>query len=43
MHFCNDLWAKSFMDCINLIIGGDLNFSIGKTETWGPNSILDPL
>jgi hypothetical protein len=26
-----------------VIVGGDLNFSLGATEVWGPRSILDPL
>ena len=31
------------MENTNLIIGGDLNFSIGQAETWGPNARADPL
>lgn len=31
------------MSNTNLIIGGDLNFSIGQAETWGPAAHSDPL
>jgi hypothetical protein len=26
----------------NLIIGGDINFSLGEAETWGPSAHPDP-
>ena len=27
----------------NLIIGGDLNFTMGAQEIWGPKARMDPL
>lgn len=27
----------------NLVVGGDLNFSLGLSETWGPQAHVDPL
>lgn len=30
--------AKSFIHHQSLIIGGDLNFSIGAAESWGPRA-----
>jgi hypothetical protein len=36
------LW-KSFISKDNMIIGGDLNFSLGAAEVWGPRARADPL
>ena len=33
--FWNSFFAKSFLAHPNLIIGGDFNFSLGLTESWG--------
>jgi len=41
--FWEDLMAKSFMKYPLLIVGGDLNFSIGRAEAWGPSAREDPL
>eukprot|EP00253_Pinus_taeda_P016357 PITA_16357 len=35
--------AKSLMKSSLLIVGGDLNFSIGRAEAWGPSAREDPL
>ena len=40
---CNRLLSGSFHRMDRFILGGDLNFSIGEAETWGPNAIKDPL
>ncbi len=41
--FLADLMAKSLMKSSMLIVGGDLNFSIGRAEAWGPSAREDPL
>jgi len=41
--FWNELLSKSVMRNHNLVIGGDLNFSIGNAETWGPSAKADSL
>eukprot|EP00253_Pinus_taeda_P033452 PITA_33452 len=41
--FWNDLMAKSLLKSSLLIVGGDLNFSLGRAEAWGPSSREDPL
>eukprot|EP00253_Pinus_taeda_P003525 PITA_03525 len=41
--FWNNLLAKSVMRDQNLVVGGDLNFSIGTAEAWGPSAREDPL
>lgn len=33
----------SLKNSSNLIMGGDLNFTIGHMESWGHNAQLDPL
>ena len=38
-----DLFGKSFWNKTNLIVGGDLNFSLGEAEIWGPNARMDEL
>lgn len=43
VSFWNDLLSKSVMGSQNLVIGGDLNFSIGNPKTWGPSAREDPL
>jgi len=43
VHLWNNLCSKSLMDNPNLMIGGDLNFSLGIIETWGPYAREDPL
>eukprot|EP00253_Pinus_taeda_P006943 PITA_06943 len=41
--FWTDLLSKSVLKSQNLIIGGDLNFSMGNAEAWGPSNREDPL
>lgn len=41
--FWVDLMAKSLMKSSMLIVGGDLNFSIGRAKAWGPSAREDPL
>eukprot|EP00253_Pinus_taeda_P019452 PITA_19452 len=41
--FWSPFFAKSFMTHPNLVIGGDLNFSLGTTESWGVRARPDPL
>eukprot|EP00253_Pinus_taeda_P029650 PITA_29650 len=43
VSFWNDLISKSFLKGKNMVIGGDLNFSIGRAEAWGPSAREDPL
>jgi exonuclease III len=42
-QFWNTLFKKDLIRAENLIIGGDLNFSIGEAESWGPSAHPDPL
>lgn len=42
-RFWNNLLSKSFMNHDALIIGRDLNLSIGDVESWGPLATPDPL
>ena len=41
--YCNriNLWksllSKSYLEAKNMILGGDLNFSVGYSEVWGPS------
>jgi len=35
--YWTSLTNKSFIDRTDLIIGGDLNLSLGGDEIWGPN------
>ena len=41
------LWDKMFSLSLlsheQVILGGDLNFSLGSSEIWGPRAIVDPL
>jgi hypothetical protein len=41
--FWESLLNKSFMNFESLILGGDLNFSVGVIEVWGPKPRIDPL
>ena len=41
--FWSSFFQKSFLNHQNLIIGGDLNFSLGVSESWGANARADPL
>lgn len=38
-HFLN----LSHLQADNIILGGDLNFSIGHAKSWGHNAQIDPL
>eukprot|EP00253_Pinus_taeda_P029977 PITA_29977 len=41
--FWTDLLEKSLMNSSLMIVGGDLNFSMGRAEAWGPSAREDPL
>lgn len=43
VKFWTDLLSKSMLKSQNLTIGGDLNFSMGKAEAWGPSAREDQL
>lgn len=43
VEFWNHLKQLSLMNSNNLILGGDLNFTIGHEESWGHHTYLDPL
>jgi hypothetical protein len=41
--FQEALLKKYFMNCDSLILGGDINFSVGAAEIWGPKTRTNPL
>lgn len=41
--FWNDLMANSLVKSKYMVLGGDLNFSIGRAEAWGPSVREDSL
>ena len=41
--FCESVQTSQFLEKENVIIGGDLNFTIATHEIWGPNARVDPL
>ena len=41
--FWNSLLSKSQLGHSNLLVSGDLNFSLGLSEAWGLSSQVDPL
>ena len=41
--YWNSLLACSLLTLPNIIMGGDLNFSLGISESWGTHAIPDPL
>ena len=41
--FWHSLLSCSLMAVPHIILGGDLNFSLGIAESWGPQAIPDPL
>jgi len=41
--FWESLLNKSCMQLKDIILGGDLNFSLGAVEIWGPKALSDPL
>ena len=41
--FWNAFMSKYLLNGKNLIIGGDLNFSLVNAEAWGPSARIDPL
>eukprot|EP00253_Pinus_taeda_P008007 PITA_08007 len=41
--FWTDLLAKPIMNSPLMVLGGDLNFSLGRAEAWGPSAREDPL
>lgn len=41
--FWEKLFSKSFLSHDRRIMGGDLNFTLGTSEIWGPSAIIDPL
>ena len=42
-EFWDSFKKSGFIKEINLIIGGDLNFTLGAHEIWGPKARIDPL
>eukprot|EP00253_Pinus_taeda_P010845 PITA_10845 len=42
-YFWEELMTKTVMKSPLMIMGGDLNFSIGRAEAWGPSAREDPL
>jgi hypothetical protein len=43
LPFWETLLKLKLLKAKNLILGGDLNFSLGEAETWGPTARPDPL
>ena len=43
MGFWDNLFSKPFFSHDQLIVGGDLNFTLGVAKIWGPKAIPDPL
>jgi hypothetical protein len=41
--FWDNLLKKDFMSNNDIVLGGDLNFSIGMVESWVPRTCPDPL
>ena len=41
--FWNNLFSLECLSCNNLILGGDLNYSVGFSEIWGTKSKVDSL
>eukprot|EP00253_Pinus_taeda_P034625 PITA_34625 len=41
--FWMDIFEKSVMKMPLMVVGGDLNFSLGRAEAWGPSAREDPL
>jgi hypothetical protein len=39
--FWESLLKNSLIKVDNMILGGDINFSLGEVEIWGPNSQPD--
>ena len=42
-RFWSSVFRSSWIGHPNLIIGGDLNFSLGEAESWGDSARADPL
>lgn len=42
-EFWNQLLNSDILQHDNIILGGDLNFSIGFAESWGKHAQIDPL
>eukprot|EP00253_Pinus_taeda_P023384 PITA_23384 len=43
MEFWNDLLSNDIMGRSNMVLGGDMNFSLRRAETWGPAAREDQL
>eukprot|EP00253_Pinus_taeda_P004657 PITA_04657 len=41
-NFWTNLLSKSLMNVPLMVVGGDLNFSLGRAEAWGPSAREDP-
>lgn len=41
--FWESLFSKPFLSSDRLIVGGDLDFTLGVSKIWGSNAIPDPL
>ena len=37
------MFVKYPLNCLNLVIGGDINVSLGISESWEPHAHVDPL
>jgi hypothetical protein len=43
LPFWDRIFSKSWWNFPNLIVGGDLNFSLGEAEMWGESAQVDEL
>ena len=43
IYFGEFVMGKTYFKECNIILGGDLNFSVSMSETWGQNGHLDLL
>ena len=42
VHFWDALFQDPLFRGESVVVGGDLNFTLGQTEIWGPHAIADP-
>ena len=42
-HFWNSLFQSTLVNGDSVVLGGDLNFSLGQSEIWGPHAQADSL
>jgi len=43
IHLWEDLLGQQFMTIRNIILGGDLKFTVRRVEIWGSSAWEDPL